>query len=574
MANIERLISDVRKLINRSRKQHLLFRDKRLWNQLCSSLDVIEDTDIAFDDYMGTEFPESIGRQYLVVYGLLQSLFVQQDAVDHLVESLGLSMLSASERLIDIRDIRNKSIGHPTKEGIGKGEKSYHFISRATMHKNGFQLMSSFSDKELRFTNVNIPGIISRQRNVIEDVLKEVLEELKKEEKEHKEKFKGKKLVDLFPNSLGYFIRKMYEEIHRRKAPPSLGTTHFKPVEKALNDFRQALEKRDLWEASESIKYIYEELEYPVGELKRYFEGTIDSDSSDKGANINLFFIQKKVEELKEIAEQIDEDYAQKESEKVRMIDYEGEIWAVKNKEPAPELLGFLTDKDCVIVLRHGKPPYKVVLGVPHQAAVGEAYICEECKEKKSYPIPRPSDENAASYTLVAFTELKQHDVSCKVVIMAHSTTIDPNKELGSLYCKEVFDDDTELIFECHGAKAKRHSDLELSAGVNELAKPIDFGRLLMPVLGQSYMLGAQKKAGGQDALIFKPDGTENDGILENPANETDSLEKAGEKKIPALHLEAKPAFRRPSDGSNTVTSDGLILGRGLAQALIKFLEE
>jgi hypothetical protein len=112
---------------------------------------------------------------------------------------------------------------------------------------------------------------------------------------------------------------------------------------------------------------------------------------------------------------------------------------------------------------------------------------------------------------------------------------------------------------------------LELSGGKNKKANPVEFARLLIIAFGRRYILGAQKQAGKDDALIFRTDGKEIDGILERPANETDSLEKAGEKNIPALHLEAKPAFRKPIDGSNTVTPDGLILGRALAQAIIKF---
>src|SRR4030042_2242883 len=209
MAKIEQLISEIRDLINKPRKQHLLIKDKELWNQLCSSLDVIQDTDLSLDSYLEKDFPEDTGEKYLRIYGVLQSLVVQQDAVDHLVESLNLSMTLAMERLKDIRDIRHKSIGHPTKKGRGKQEKSYHFISRGTMNKNGFQLMSCSPSKDFGFADINILYLISEQRKVIEEMLKTVLAELKEEEMEHKEQFKDEKLIDLFPSYLGYEIGKM-----------------------------------------------------------------------------------------------------------------------------------------------------------------------------------------------------------------------------------------------------------------------------------------------------------------------------------------------------------------------------
>lgn len=190
MVSIEQSISQLRDLINKPRKQHLLLKDSKLWNQLCSSLDVVQDTDLALDSYLEKDFSEDIGDQYLRVYGVLQVLIVQQDAVKHLVESLSLprSFHNDFKDIYDIRDIRIKAIGHPTKKE--KGRLSYHFISRATMHKNGFQLMSCFPDDKNEFTDVNIPELISRQRGTIKVILKAVFDELKKEEQEHKEKFR------------------------------------------------------------------------------------------------------------------------------------------------------------------------------------------------------------------------------------------------------------------------------------------------------------------------------------------------------------------------------------------------
>ena len=242
---------------------------------------------------------------------------------------------------------------------------------------------------------------------------------------------------------------------------------------------------------------------------------------------------------------------------------YEGKVWADKNRKYSPELLELLTSKDRLIVLSRGKPPYKVILGVPHQAAIGVEEICESKK-------PRNSDENAVSYALVTFSMLEKHDIPCKLVIVAHSTTTDPNKEPASPYCQEIFRETGELLIECHGAGSRRKLDLELSAGQNRLADTMCFGGLLATKLQQHYTLGVQKQCGTDNALIYQKDGKRSDGRLEMPAIETASLTKAQEKEIRALHLEAKPQFRKPKDGSNEVTADGLVLGRVLAQAIIE----
>lgn len=111
----------------------------------------------------------------------------------------------------------------------------------------------------------------------------------------------------------------------------------------------------------------------------------------------------------------------------MKPILYQEEVWSSRFNQYNPSLLGLLRSKDCLIALSHGKAPFKVVFGVPHQATVGEAHICEKGEK-------RDSDENAASYALVAFSLLKEHDIPCKLVIVAHPTCDDPNKDMSAPY--------------------------------------------------------------------------------------------------------------------------------------------
>jgi hypothetical protein len=109
----------------------------------------------------------------------------------------------------------------------------------------------------------------------------------------------------------------------------------------------------------------------------------------------------------------------------MKRIPYLGEVWASRFQEYHPSLLGLLTSKDCLAVLSHGKPPYKVVLGVPHQAVVGEEFICENGERRKS-------DENAASYAMVTFTVFKNKRVrSCNNTIETEATFCSRNGSPG-----------------------------------------------------------------------------------------------------------------------------------------------
>jgi hypothetical protein len=313
MANIERQISKIREFINAPRKQTLLLKRKDRWDQMCSALDVIQDTDIAMDAYLGNAFPEDTGEQYIRIYGILQTLVVQQDAAKHLIDSLELhsDLCDPLKDLKEIRQIRVESIGHPTQTRTeSKKAYSYHFISRASMHKGGFQLMSCFPDGGHEFEDIRIPSLIEKQRTAIESTLNGIIGELKREEQEHKEKFKGESLQRLLTkNNLHYIVGKIWEQIHSGGYPPELGLMHLEIIKKNLHEFKEALAKRDLWAGSDSLQHIYRDLDYPLHEVARYFRGEDNQEFAKERVQVNFFFIDKHLDEIEQIAKEIDEDY-------------------------------------------------------------------------------------------------------------------------------------------------------------------------------------------------------------------------------------------------------------------------
>ncbi len=182
-------LREIRDLINKPRKRFQLLKNLGGWDQMCSSLDVIEDTDLALSAYLEAEFPREDGAKYLAVYGVLQALFVQQYAVMHLCESLNVPRPSSDPILEQIRDVRNESIGHPTKKDKSKSRPiSYHFISRATISKKRFQLLSSYGDGRTEFKDVLIEKMIADQKDKLKHVLDDIIDKLVQEEIEHKER--------------------------------------------------------------------------------------------------------------------------------------------------------------------------------------------------------------------------------------------------------------------------------------------------------------------------------------------------------------------------------------------------
>ena len=305
-------LQEIRGFVNKSRKQFNLLKNHKFWNQLCSSFDVIEDSDLAIDAYLNREFSKNDGEKYLRLYGLLQALFLQQDAVKNLRESLGLpNDLRTNSKLKEIRDIRNDSVGHPTKRG--RNDKSYHYISRISITKSKFQLISYFENDKTIFRDILVIDLIKEQRKYLSKIFKEVIKVLRAEEKAHKEKFKMEKLEAIFPNTLSYYIEKIFENIGKLDCA-KLGLVHVKLVKEVMDKLKESLQKRGIEiDTYESIKYLYELLEYPITELELYFYGLKAKEEArinDKTAYIFTYFIKEEFYKLKEIVIEIDSEYS------------------------------------------------------------------------------------------------------------------------------------------------------------------------------------------------------------------------------------------------------------------------
>jgi hypothetical protein len=305
----------IRDFINEPRALYALLKNLGLWHQLCSCLDAIEDTDLAIASYSTEEFTASDGARYLTVYGLLQALFLQQDAVFNMCESLEIpNQLDEYPRLRQIREIRNESIGHPTKKDKPRGQRtSYHSISRITLGPEGFELLSFRGDGTFDAKYISIPDLIADQRNYVSEILSSVINELTRREAAHKDKFKMEKLASLFPPNLTYCFGKIFEGT-RGTDHPSVAQSLVRWVNQVLQTFREALAKRGIeLDTYPSIRDTYELLEYPLAELENFFRDAkagAQPNINQETAYIFAFFVRAQINELGQIAQEIDDDYA------------------------------------------------------------------------------------------------------------------------------------------------------------------------------------------------------------------------------------------------------------------------
>lgn len=301
------LEAKIRDRINSRRKQHELLTRKADWNRLCSALDVIGDTELGLDAYMAHAIVEDAGIQYLHVYGALQLLQTQQDAVAEICAALQIKP-QASPKIPLVREVRSSAVAHPTRQQENNRSKS-NFIVRATMSQHGFTLFTLVADEWPHTErHVSILELVELQRGALAATLSEVITVLDEAEMKHREQHKREKLSNCFPSTLGYYFSKIFEAIHSPRSYP-LGKMHVDLVVDCLRNMRGMLEKRSEWGIYDSVSYEYELLQYPLDQLGAYFADPSSSKLNDKDAYIFCAFVREQINTLIQIAQEIDEKY-------------------------------------------------------------------------------------------------------------------------------------------------------------------------------------------------------------------------------------------------------------------------
>jgi len=303
MSKTSELEQEIREIFNIPRRHKRSRKSRELFLQACSSLDVIGDTEYAFVEYQEDTTKYRDGMLYILIYGLLQSMFLQQDAILNLAESMGLS-LSLPPELRVVRQLRNDAIGHPTKRNVKRDIRSFHHISRPTLSKTGFQLISTISNSdEYSFRDILISDLLENQAEFAEKLLTMILTHMKTDENSHREKYMNDKLVTIFPPTLSYLFEKVREGISK-ESHREFGLASFKTIVSYLDHLEGKLKERG---EEECIEHIKADIDYPTEKVMSYLN---DSKTVDQRATeIFIKYIQDKYDILKTIAKEIDEEY-------------------------------------------------------------------------------------------------------------------------------------------------------------------------------------------------------------------------------------------------------------------------
>jgi len=310
MQPLYKLTAWIRDYTQDPRHQARLMADDFSWHQLCAALDTVDDTDEAVRAYLNGDFPTDNGEQYLRIYGILQTLYVQQDSLHDLINAVHpTTQINVKDLLKDIRRARHRSVGHPTHAGPRGGPFSTNAIVRHTIRKDEFQLLSYPRTAHGVFQPVDLIRLIEQQNAETNRILLEVIEDLRKQDEAHRSKFRDVKMKSAL-DTVSYAFEKIFEELGKDsvRALSGWAVDHLRTT---LGQFEKLLEDRGLTKDSyDSIKHLYLDIEYPLAQLRQYISKEPSEIKSDRGAIVFTEALHGYFDRLRDIAIEIDEDYS------------------------------------------------------------------------------------------------------------------------------------------------------------------------------------------------------------------------------------------------------------------------
>jgi len=310
MQPLYQLTSWIRDYTQDPRHQAWLMSDEYSWYQLCAALDTVDDTEEAKRAYLGGDFPTDCGEQYLRIYGILQALYVQQDSLHDLINTIHpTTQIKVKDLLKDVRLARHRSVGHPTHAGPRGGPFSTNAIIRHTIRKEGFQLLSYPRTAHGVFQPVDLIALIEQQTEQTNRILLEVIEELRKQEEAHRSQYRDVKMTSAL-GSVSYAFEKIFEELRKDSARVLSGWA-VEQLQAAVDQFDKLLNDRGLTRDSyDSIKYLYKNVEHPLAQLTKYISNEPSEIVSDQSAIVFADALQGYFDKLRGIAMEIDKEYA------------------------------------------------------------------------------------------------------------------------------------------------------------------------------------------------------------------------------------------------------------------------
>ena len=143
--------------INGSLIENYFIGNSENWDALCGALHVLNDLKYPKQEYLDLE-----SINYLEVIGIMQTIYIEQDAIITLRNALFGVVEKKSEipeKYKEIRDVRNKIFGHPTNKKTGGGT-TQHFFDILDFEKQTISHISWGTDGEIRGEEICIYELV------------------------------------------------------------------------------------------------------------------------------------------------------------------------------------------------------------------------------------------------------------------------------------------------------------------------------------------------------------------------------------------------------------------------------
>lgn len=275
------------------------------YNQTFTSIDLIEDSQIAIEEFESAESLEKQGRSTLLIYGLLQSLFLQQDGLYHLYKCVVDENIKQPDFFDifsfdkNIREVRNDIAGHPTN----RKNTEFYFIAKGPISKDRFTYAGY--TPTFRTVEVDLKTFITKQLeftiNVLQTVEKNILNKIEMKKGEHKDKSLKEMIVGADRN-----IQLIYRGI-RDEERNFQGEWGISGLMDAIDEIRKELNIRYNENLPSGISEAFRLIDYIIHRFNQWWTERTLLGNDD--AEIFLDSLEKQLSEFKKMLLEIDQEF-------------------------------------------------------------------------------------------------------------------------------------------------------------------------------------------------------------------------------------------------------------------------
>ncbi|WP_295033696.1 hypothetical protein [Shewanella sp.] len=186
--DIRRGISEVAESFESDTKNLVTFlnvADENAYSSVIDSFYLLEDTQLAKHSFCDEDFiKESFGKLYLMFYGVLNSCYMQQQAILVICQKLMIEQNIPEIKNIEVVAYRNDFAAHSSNRGRGKSEHSF-ILNRLALREGKVKGYTGNLETDCIFRDADIISLISEWDLVLERQLELIATRLLNEEEKH-----------------------------------------------------------------------------------------------------------------------------------------------------------------------------------------------------------------------------------------------------------------------------------------------------------------------------------------------------------------------------------------------------